>query len=141
MPSFIVKEFKNELLKLILTDNDIIYNLTDEEICTIKKIADEKFSSWEWNYGNNPEFEIIKSQRFDGGKLEIRMNVKNGIIKNIKLCGDFFSFGNVLTLQSALTEVKYHLNDINNALNEKGIDLDHFFDRIGKDEFLELLMR
>ena len=49
-----VLEFKDYLMDFIAkTDKDSkMYTMTDEDIANIEKLVEEKYSTWEWNYGN-----------------------------------------------------------------------------------------
>ncbi|MDD3741797.1 MAG: lipoate protein ligase C-terminal domain-containing protein, partial [Bacteroidales bacterium] len=75
-----------------------------------------KFLTWEWNYGNSPAFNITKSNRFDGGKIEVQLDVDNGIIKTCSIFGDFFCNGDISIIQNAVVGCKYETNSIREAL-------------------------
>jgi lipoate-protein ligase A len=48
----------------------------------------EKYSSWEWRYGQTPKFDIEMTQRFAWGGIEIGMQLKNGIIEKAAVYSD-----------------------------------------------------
>ena len=54
-------------------------------------LAEERYRSWEWTYGNSPEFNVEKRQRFPGGEIDARLNVQQGVIRSVKFFGDFFA--------------------------------------------------
>ena len=63
------------------------YVLSPKDIENILRLRNEKYITWEWNYGNDPEFDLTRSKRFDGGELDVRVNVREGIITAIKFMG------------------------------------------------------
>lgn len=55
-----------------------------------RRLADEKYRLWSWNYGAMPNFTERKRQRFDWGTVELRLDVKQGRIVSCAILGDFF---------------------------------------------------
>ncbi len=41
-------------------------------------------------FGNSPKFNYKVYNRFKGGCVDVRLHVKNGLIENCKIYGDFF---------------------------------------------------
>ena len=66
------------------------YVFSDEELAEIERVSQDKFSSWEWNYGHSPQFNITLTTRFTAGKIQVFTTVKNSVIENIKFYGTFF---------------------------------------------------
>ncbi|HEY8436526.1 MAG TPA: lipoate--protein ligase [Haloplasmataceae bacterium] len=88
-----VKTFMDELLKFILDTDDItphIITLSEEDLRQIQKLRDEKYMTWEWNFGESPAFTIQKTGKYAGGMIDVRFNVENGRIVDCKFYGDFF---------------------------------------------------
>lgn len=59
-----------EEIKNALCSGEISF--TNEEISEINRIADEKYRTWEWNFGRSPAFELKSSS--------ISLSAKNGVI-------------------------------------------------------------
>lgn len=98
--------------------------LTEEQLQGIRQLADEKYRSWEWKFGASPVFNYKNSKRFQGGKLEVLLEVKEGIIKDCKFYGDFFSGEDFPLLEQRLIGLRYEQNEILQALEEfRGKDL------------------
>lgn len=80
-----------EALRYYLTnegkDSELV--LTDDQIADIKRWRDERFSTWEWNYGKSPEFDFMNHAKYDGGSIDVKANVKEGKIQDIDFTGDF----------------------------------------------------
>lgn len=68
-----------------------VIDLPAEFSITAEKLANEKYRTWDWNYGHAPAFTHSFAQRFPWGKVECRLDVRRGIIQHCYLSGDFFS--------------------------------------------------
>ena len=55
--------------------------MTEYDLNEIKKIELNKYSTWEWNYGFSPEYNVKKERRLDCGNVTIYLMVDKGIIK------------------------------------------------------------
>ena len=122
-----VLEFKDYLMDFIAkTDKDSkMYTMTDEDIANIEKLVKEKYSTWEWNYGNSPKFALSNELKYPGGNVEFNLNVEKGIIKDIKFFGDFFGKEDVSFIEEKLTGVKHSEEGIKEAL--KGVNINDYF--------------
>ena len=63
--------------------------LTDEDWEKIHKISEERYQKWDWNYGKSPKFNVQASHRFPVGSIDIRLEVKKGILKIVKFMETF----------------------------------------------------
>jgi len=86
-----IESFK-EFVRSNLCEEELI--LTDEDISRIK-IIEEDYLSDEFIFGNNPRYTLIKKGYNEAGEVEIRLEIKNGIIKSINLMGDYFLVGDL----------------------------------------------
>ncbi len=82
------EEFRDVLAKRLC---DRAYVLTEEDRARIAEIAEAKFAAEKWNYGANPKFEITHELHLSGGTVELGLTVKDGIIREAGLSGDFFA--------------------------------------------------
>lgn len=134
------EQLTDMLLKFILdTDNvsEKEYVLSDSDLANIQKLADEKYSTWEWVYGESPKFELQQSKRYKGGNLDIRLNVKNGMITDFKIFGDFFGKKDVKEIEALIMNNKFEERHIRDIL--KDVDFNDYFLNITLDEFLECM--
>lgn len=134
-----IEEFRQFLLKNIFAGEDEIpeYRLDDKDWKVIKQISQERYKSWDWNYGKSPAFNIQRSHRFPVGLIDARLDVKNGLIKSCKIYGDFFGVGDVEEIENGLQGVKYEKSAIKQAL--ASLDVPHYFGKVTKDELVDLL--
>lgn len=135
-----IDEFKDTLLKFFINDEnykDKEYILTEDDIKKIHDLMNNRFSTWEWNYGESPAFDLEKGKRYAGGKLELKFNVNDGLIKEIKINGDFFGRKEVNELETALLGVKYREADIRNTL--ANTDFESYFAGISVEDFIDCM--
>ena len=135
-----MEEFIDFLLKHILkTDNidEKTYHLTEEDYLAIDKLMKDKYMTWEWNYGESPEFSILKERRYAGGNLQFHLDVKEGIIKDAKLYGDFLGKLDVKDITNLIKGVKYREEDVREKL--KDLNLTEYFMNINLDDIIDCL--
>lgn len=113
-----MEAFKAELKNQVAAGTSLVtYELTGHDIAEIQKLRDEKYATWEWNYGFSPEYKVRREAKFDGGLVTVHMEVEKGHIKKIKFFGDFFGNGEISDLEEALQGVPLDEN-LENCLEE-----------------------
>lgn len=131
-----LEEFK-AFMKQQLCDEEI--TLTEENIEQIK-IIEQEYLSKEFIYGNNPKYNIISKQRInDVGDMEIRIEIKNNIIKSINVMGDFFIAGDIdAKIIKPLRNIPLERNRISEALPDS---LSEIIPNLKKDDFINLILQ
>lgn len=135
-------EFRDVLLKSIFQMEGLTpeeHKLSQEDLDDIQKLFEEKYSTWDWNYGESPVSNYQNYKRFPFGSIDIRFNVENGLIQNSKIYGDFFGTQDVSILQQRLDGVKYDKDEVSKAIENE--PLDKYFGNISKEEFLEFMFQ
>ncbi|MCR1900287.1 lipoate--protein ligase [Irregularibacter muris] len=134
-----IEEFKELLIKYLFEDEEVQeYHLTEEDLAAVEQLVKEKYSTWQWNWGESPAFDLERSKRFPIGLIDVRLNVKEGYITHCKIFGDFFGSGNVEDIENILTGTKYKEEDITEAL--KKIPIEQYFGKITLEEFLTCIL-
>ena len=87
------------------------YIFTDSDVKSIDKLAEEKYRTWEWNYGKSPKYNINKKISVSKGNIEVCMSVEKGIIREFDIYGDFFGEGDVKELSENVVGL-YHNYDV-----------------------------
>lgn len=121
-------------------------NLCNEESTLdeddIKKIAEieEEYLTPEFVYGNNPRYNITQSGRIEGvGDIVVNMEMKNDVIHDIDIKGDFFLVGDIgQQIITPLRGVKLAAEEVSRALPEQ---LDGVILNLQKDDFVKLLTK
>ncbi|MCX6089477.1 MAG: lipoate--protein ligase [Candidatus Atribacteria bacterium] len=113
-----LEEFKHAILDELERSGDRIEikHLTPEEEKKIQELVRTKYGTWEWNYGESPRYTLKKSRRFDFGKVEVLLDVNQGIIQTCKLYGDFFGKEEISILEEKLAGCRYEKASIEQAL-------------------------
>ena len=131
------EDFKALMVERIRKGSTKEYVMTDADRARIEEIADQSFRTWEWNYGKAPKFNITKTGRFDGGKMEFRLDVEQGVIKSCRVYGDFFGSMDIEELCEALVGCRYEKESVRARL--AALDLAKAFYRIDQEELIDLI--
>ncbi|EOD3805678.1 TPA: lipoate--protein ligase [Staphylococcus aureus] len=133
-----IEEFKKIILKTIFGETEVEeYKLTDEDWENIEKLSNDKYRTWEWNYGRNPKYNFEREEKFEKGFVQIKFDVKRGKIEHAKIFGDFFGVGDVTDLENALVGCLHDFEHIEEELSE--YDLYHYFGDIDRHELIRLM--
>lgn len=134
-----IDEFRSLLLEGLNEESEPfkIYHLTPDEWKAVHQLKEEKYDTWEWNYGRSPKFNIQRSKRFPVGEIDLRIFVEKGIIKDFRIFGDFFGKEPVETLENLLNGARYDRSSISQLIED--IELKEYFGEIPKVEFIELI--
>lgn len=133
-----INEFKEIILKSIFGETQVEeYKLTDEDWEKIEKLSNEKYRTWEWNYGRNPKYNFEREEKFEKGFVQIKLDVKKGRIEHAKIFGDFFGEGDITELENALEGTMHEFDSIEEALSN--YDIYHYFGDIDRHELIRLM--
>ena len=134
-----VEDFRKVLVEKMFEENLLEeYCLTPEDLKGICKLRDEKYATWEWNYGNSPAFDVRKERRYSFGGLSLLLGSKHGRIESLQIWGDFFGNGDVAELSARLIGLKLEMKELESYLED--VDLNFYIHGITQLEFIELLM-
>ena len=134
-----IEDFRQLLLEGLYDESEALeaYHLTPEEWKGVYQLKEEKYDTWDWNFGRSPKFNIHRSKRFSVGEIDLRIFVEKGHIVDFKIFGDFFGKEPVETLETMLIGARYEKENISHLL--KDIEIKEYFGDIPKVEFIELL--
>lgn len=135
------KQFREKILLDLFDTDDMSqvkeYVLTDEDWDRIDAFADKYTANWEWNYGESPAFDLERSERLSVGTVEVKLNVDQAKITEIKIFGDFFGMGEISDVEDKLTGIEYNAQAIRQALEE--VDLNHYIGDVDVEELVNLI--
>ncbi|WP_300719663.1 lipoate--protein ligase [uncultured Desulfovibrio sp.] len=80
--------------------------LEPEVLRAAETLAARKYRSWDWNYGASPPFTLQRRERFPWGLVDWRLDVRGGVIRSCRICGDFFATAEVAALEALLCGVR-----------------------------------
>ena len=92
---------------IMLKQRHSFYNLTTVDIEKVRHLVNKKYSTWEWNYGNSPDYNLQNEGRFIGGSVGVYLKVEGGVIKNVRITGDFFGKCDIGVIEQALMGTRH----------------------------------
>ncbi|MBU1141892.1 MAG: lipoate--protein ligase [Firmicutes bacterium] len=110
----LIKHFENTL-------TNQTYELSNNEILEIQELA-KKYESKEWIYKKQPAFTKILKKRISGGLFEIKLDLVDGIIKNLAIQGDFFDKVSLASFEHAFVDIPYEKQIIEEILKHHHIE-------------------
>lgn len=134
-----IDDFKEIILKTIFGEANQVetYQLTDEDWKNIEKLSNEKYRTWDWNYGRNPKYNFEREEKFEKGFVQIKLDVKQGRIEHARIFGDFFGEGDITELENALEGTLHEFDSIEEAFSN--YDIYHYFGDIDRHELIRLM--
>ncbi|OXM13130.1 lipoate--protein ligase [Paenibacillus herberti] len=133
-----VQQFRTRVLESLYKGEPVeTYELTESDWEGVRKIAEERYRSWDWNYGRSPAFNMRQVKRLSAGTYDVRLNVVEGRIQQASIYGDFFGTAEVSELEARFTGIRYELDSVREALD--GVELTPYLGPMEPDEFLGLL--
>lgn len=127
-----------EYLKEVLSgDGMTAGRLTAEELSAVEELKRTKYDTWEWNYGRSPQYDLTNRRRFEGGGLEVRVQVKEGRIAGIVFYGDFLSVSPLDGLTAALEGCAFRREAVAEVLDR--FPVEELFGAVTRDEVLETM--
>lgn len=132
-------EFMHKLKDFFLSQkNASEYCFTAKDLAAIRKLTDEKYSLWEWNYGASPDFDTQSTARYTWGELTIYLATKDDYITNIKLYGDFFTTHDVDAKFRKLIGTKLEEKSLSDKIDTENILM--ALPELAKEELIKQLM-
>lgn len=120
-------EFKELVMNYLEKTNpdNISYTLTKYDIDNIHDLVNEKYNTWEWNFGNSPNYKLYNELKYPYGNIEFYLNVEKGLIKDIKFFGDFFGKYESSIIEDSLKGIKHEESSLKNVL--ESFDINEYF--------------
>ena len=66
-----------------------------------------KYSSWDWQLGNSPRFDVTYETRFPWGGVELGLTIKNGLVSQAKIYSDAMEADLILSLAESLVGITF----------------------------------
>lgn len=76
-----INQFVDRIEEIVSTTHDVgKIELTNFDVQQIEKLVEEKYNTWEWNYGYSPKYNYKKELLIDGSEYVIELLVEKGVI-------------------------------------------------------------
>lgn len=108
-------DFKNSLLYELFPDGIQKHDFTKKQLEDIIDLKTTKYSDWQWNFGNSPNFTFNKESILNNNSLQIILEVKKGMIFTCTVKCDHIPCREI---ELAVTGSRYSYIEIMNKLNE-----------------------
>ncbi|MCI6234255.1 MAG: lipoate--protein ligase [Prevotella sp.] len=130
-----IDEFKT-YVRTNLCDSEKMLSYSDvDEIETIMA----EYLTDEFIYGKNPSYSLVGRNRIEGvGDIEVRMELRNNVIRSINVMGDYFLVGDIDNrVLRPLRGKSLERQSIESVLPEK---MDEIILNLKRDDFVSLLL-
>lgn len=111
--------------------------LCDAERVAIEELAEEKYRSYEWNYGRSPAFSLKGARRTGGGSIEVYAEVKQGLLVDVQFFGDYMARRPTEDVELALKGTSFRREDVSEVLDR--FPLEDYFGSVTREEVLNVL--
>lgn len=132
-----IREFWDYLIGQLAGAGMVRGSLTEAELAAVEKLKQEKYDTWEWNFGKSPQYTVRGKRRFEGGGLEVLLSVKQGVVEDVSFYGDFLSLRSLDTLREALRGCPFRREDVSAVLTK--FRLREYFGAITESEILDTM--
>ena len=132
------ESFKKLLIDEMLKKNEgaEIYKFNDVDLKGIEKLRDEKYQTWDWNFGHSPDYNFKQAVKVPAGFIEVHLDVNKGYIEKARIFGDFFASKPIEELEAKFIGEKHEIDRLAQIL--EGVDLTGYFGKVSKEEILNL---
>lgn len=138
LPQFASLDELQAALQEILGAGDGQMPMGPADLAEVQRLADSKFSTWDWIYGHSREADFSRRAKFACGTVEAALKIDRGRIAALEFSGDFIGDRPASQLASALTGVRFGREAIAGALSAARVE--DFLPGVSAEELAELLI-
>ena len=129
-----INQFKDYTCKFMC---DSEYMLDENDIKHIEEIQKE-YDDDDYIMGHNPNYNIQKKKRIENvGEFDVRIELKNNIIKHINLMGDFFLIGDLNNMLDKFRNITYEKSEL--EMIGRDVDFSQVIMNLEREQFINLL--
>lgn len=109
LPQFDVTGFLSFLLSELAPDAK---PFDEDQTAGINRLMEEKYKTWEWNFGTSKEYAKTEKKRFPYGSVEVSYTADHGILTDVRITGDYFGIKPTKELEEKLTGARLSYNEL-----------------------------
>lgn len=136
-----VEELRERILEKIFATRDRgripSVELTDGDWEQIDELVRTKYGTWDWNFGENPRCNVQRSHRYPAGEIDVRLDIQDGRIAEVRIFGDFMGRLDVADVEGRLAGLPYERVAVAAALAD--IAISDYFGDVSADDVLNVL--
>jgi len=131
-----VLTFRDRIMEYILStyEGAYLYEYTEADRKKINQLVEEKYGKWEWNFGASPKYNFEKLVKTDGGNIEFHIDVEKGVMKHVKIFGDYFNTLDPSVVEEMLAGTAHEENKVKEKLDT--IEFSKYFHKVNKEDFI-----
>ena len=80
----------------------------------------QQMADWDWRFGKTPQFTHHIETRFDWGIIDLHLDVKQAVIREVVIFSDALNVDLIKLLKETLTDSRYNRSDVKTKLDELG---------------------
>ncbi len=112
--------------------------LNNKDIKEIRKI-EKTYLNPDFIYGKNPNYTIKKKGKTKAGIIEITLNIKNNIVKNLDMLGDYFIIKDIDEFVGLFKNIEFNREAFASVL--KFNDIKNYVYNLETKEFLDIIFQ
>lgn len=130
-------EFRETLLSEIGKNAKTI-ELSGTHLANVEAIANQRYRTQHWTFGNSPKYNLKRSRRFPIGEIELRLQLEKDSIQDVCFFGDFFTPEELDPVENSLRGTKLNRAAIIAAL--ESADWNNFFPTVPLEDFADFVI-
>lgn len=132
-----IEEFAEALHGILAAGGNEI-RLSEGDVQTVRRIAEEKFATWEWIFGRSHEADITHIGRLGCGTVEVFIKLDGGVIRSLCFGGDFLGALPADQFASKLTGLRYDRGTLMSAVS--AINPALYFENVSVAGIVDLIL-
>ncbi len=138
LPGFKSLDEVQATLQDILASGDCQMELTEDQLAEVQRMADEKFSTWDFIYGRSRQADLVRKAKLPCGTVEAAISLDRGLITGISFSGDFMFDEPAEGLAAALVGCRFEHDALASVLGKT--DVSRFFRDTNSSDVLDLIL-
>ena len=130
LPQFPTVDAFRQALQEKLAGGDAEVSLQPQWLQEVREMADNRFGTWEWNYGHSPSASFQMRRKFPCGTVTAHYTLTHGVFSELEFTGDFI--GNRPAQELSAQIEGRRLEDLSN------IDPSPYFDGLTPQQLTDL---
>ncbi len=119
LPQMDIHTFREAFFMFIQkTRGGLSYSLNEQDYFEIRRIADEKYSTWEWIFGWSPDYEINTILHAGNHEIDVNLHVHRGIITSCKAAENSYGNGLDMSLEQLLPGRRHERSAMKDVLDQ-----------------------
>ncbi|MBP5626136.1 MAG: lipoate--protein ligase, partial [Bacteroidales bacterium] len=138
LPQFASLDGLQGALQEILAGGDAELPFRAERRAAVQRLSDEKFSTWDWIYGQSREADLVRSGKLACGTVEARLCLDRGVLTAVEFGGDFLGGLPAAQLAQRLAGVRFERAALRETLD--AAEVGKYFDGVSAEDLAALLL-